>query len=96
MYSFASALRNAALARRPLVYHPHSGQGVHSLHTKPSTNPAMAPKRAHTAATASASSSSSPADQHLSTAEVYDPASDSGAQVTSLTSARSSFVAAAL
>ena len=32
----------------------------------------------------------------LSTAEVYDPASDSWAQVTSLTSARSYLVAAAL
>jgi len=35
-------------------------------------------------------------DERLSTAEVYDPASDSWAQVTSLTSARSFFVAAAL
>ena len=34
--------------------------------------------------------------QDLSRAEVYDPASDSWAQVTSLTSARSHFVAAAL
>ena len=33
---------------------------------------------------------------YLSTAEVYDPASDSWAQVTSLTSARSGTVAAAL
>ena len=32
----------------------------------------------------------------ISTAEVYDPASDSWAQVTGLTSARSDFVAAAL
>ena len=32
----------------------------------------------------------------LSTAEVYDPASDSWAQVTSLTFARSEFVAVAL
>ena len=32
----------------------------------------------------------------VSTAEVYDPASDSWAQVTSLTSARSDLVAAAL
>ena len=35
-------------------------------------------------------------DERLSTAEVYDPASDSWAQGTSLTSARSLFVAAAL
>ena len=35
-------------------------------------------------------------EEYLSTAEVYDPASDSWAQVTSLTSARSDFVAAAL
>jgi len=35
-------------------------------------------------------------DEGLSTAEVYDPASDSWAQVTSLTSARSDFLAAAL
>ena len=36
------------------------------------------------------------ASERLSTAEVYDPASDSWAQVTSLTSARSSLVAVAL
>ena len=36
------------------------------------------------------------ANEVLSTAEVYDPASNSWAQVTSLTSARSFFVAAAL
>ena len=35
-------------------------------------------------------------EKELSTAEVYDPASDSWAPVTSLTSARSSFVAVAL
>ena len=35
-------------------------------------------------------------EERLSTAEVYDPASDSWAQVTSLTSARCNFVAAAL
>ena len=35
-------------------------------------------------------------EEHLSTAEVYDPPWDSWAQVTSLTSARSVFVAAAL
>ena len=34
--------------------------------------------------------------ERLSTAEVYDPASDSWAQVSSLTPARSHFVAAAL
>jgi N-acetylneuraminic acid mutarotase len=34
--------------------------------------------------------------ERLSTAEVYDPASDSWAQVTSLTSARSSVLAVAL
>ena len=34
--------------------------------------------------------------EYLSTAEVYDPASNSWAEVTSLASARSHFVAAAL